>query len=550
MLTRLEISNYALIHQAAVDFPGHLTVVTGETGAGKSIFLEALGLALGRRADSSVVAGSSKKCVVEAEFDISNLELQGFFHQNELEYCETVVLRRELGTDGRSRCLINDSAVSQAVMKQLAEQLVDIHSQHQTLLLNRTGFQLSVLDVFAGSESALAEYQLAFKKLQGLQDELTDLREREAQASKESDYFRFLFSELDDARLEHDSLRKLEEEATSLENAESIRNVLLKAGETLNADEGIVQTLAVVRQQIASIAKHGEKYAGLGERIQAAHIELKELTSDLLATGERLVVDDKRLNELNGRIDRLNRLMKKHGVTDEAALIRTKEELEAKLSGYESLEARISQAEQQQKKARADVMAGGARLSQLRGKAVPALEREVKKLLGSMGMEHAILKIECLSGTEPSPTGLDDVKFVFAANKGAAPSELHKVASGGELSRLMLALKSMLAQRKNLPCVIFDEIDTGVSGEIADKIGNILLHMGERMQVIAITHLPQLASKGKHHLFVYKKDGKNETVSYIRPLDASERITEVAKMLSRGKPSESAISNAKELLSQ
>jgi DNA repair protein RecN (Recombination protein N) len=435
-------------------------------------------------------------------------------------------------------------------MKQLAEQLVDIHSQHQTLMLNRPGFQLSVVDVFAGSESVLAEYQLAYKRLQHLQDELTDLREREAQAGKESDYFRFLFSELEEVRLEPDSLQKMESEATALEHAETIRNVLLQTSETLDADGGIVSSIAGVRQSIAAIAKFGEKYAGLGERMQSIYIELKELASDLHSAGERLVVDDKRLNELNEWIDRFNRLMKKHGVADEAALMRAKEELEEKLAGYESLETRISEAEKEQKLARANVMTIGERLSQLRTKAAPALEREVKKILGSMGMEHAILRVVCQSLTEPGPAGLDDIKFVFTANKGATPSELQKVASGGELSRLMLALKSILAQRKNLPCVIFDEIDTGVSGEIADKIGNILLHMGQRMQVIAITHLPQLASKGKHHLFVYKKDGKNETVSYIRPLDAVERITEVAKMLSRGKPSESAISNAKELLGQ
>lgn len=549
MLKRLYISNFALINEMDVTFPGRLSVITGETGAGKSIFLEALGLTLGKRADLSALQNKTKKCIIEAEFETRDLDLKSFFDENDLDFDNTVILRREISVDGKSRSFLNDAVVSLSALKFLSEKLIDIHSQHQTLLLNQTNFQMEVLDAFAGSLSIFKEYKGEYAKLGSLKSSLKLLQEQEAQARKELNYFEFLFNELEEADLKQGQLKAWEEESLMLEHAETIKSSLVTTAAILNGgDSNLLSSLNQVRQTLQSISKYGKNYEQFSERIQSAYVELKELTADIENSGSDVNFDPEKLEFVNSQLDKLNRLFKKHNVLDEVQLLRIKSEIEEKLLQFGSLEQAMDKTSKQIDTVTAACLKLAKQLTGLRLKAVPNIEKQVKEVLAGLSMENANFKIELNQINEMSSSGLDQVKFQFSANKGGVLNELHKVASGGELSRLMLSLKALLASKKQLPTIIFDEIDTGVSGDVADKIGNILLEMGKKMQVIAITHLPQMASKGDHHLFVYKKDDTDKTVSYIRQLNKEERITEIAKMLSTGNPTQSALVNAKELL--
>jgi DNA repair protein RecN (Recombination protein N) len=550
MLSRLYISNFALIQEMDVSFPGGLTVITGETGAGKSIFLEALGLALGKRADMAALKNKAKKCIIEAEFDVSELDLSSFFEENDLQAEKQIVLRREINADGKSRSFLNDSVINLQGLKVLSEKLIDIHSQHQTLLLNQGNFQLEILDAFAASSELYKTYKNEFAKHDKLCAQLTQVKAQEQQARKELDYFQFLFNELDEAAISKGQLAELEEESFTLQNAETIRTNLTRAASVINEGEvNILSQLSAVKQDIQAIAKYSTAYQTLSERIIAVNIELKDLSLELASVAEGITSDDKRLDEINSRLDRINRLLKKHNVKSEDELLLIKQDVEVKLLQFSSLESEIQKTEKEIAKVKSACVEIANKLSVMRRKATENLEKQVKEILSGLSMENAVFKIELNKLEELSGSGLDQIKFTFSANKGVAPSELNKVASGGELSRLMLTLKALLAEKKKLPTIIFDEIDTGVSGDVADKIGNILSLMGRKLQVITITHLAQMASKGKHHLFVYKKDNDDQTVSYIRELNREERITEIAKMLSTSTPSASALKNAKELLS-
>ena len=549
MLKRLYISNFALIQEMDVDFPGGLTVITGETGAGKSIFLEALGLALGKRAETAALSNKTKKCVVEAEFETKGLDLRSFFEEQELEYDPHLVLRREIGADGKSRSFLNDALVSLSVLKLLSERLIDIHSQHQTLLLNQANFQLELLDAFAGSQELYQQYKSDFTRLSKLRNELSQLQSREQQARKEADYLQFMFNELSENEIVPGQLSQLEEESLSLENAETIKSTLIKAASALNGgDDNLLTTLAGVKQALQSISKYSKNNAAFLERVNSAYLELKDLADEMDTEGEHLNFDNARLEEVNVKLDKLNRLLKKHGVKEESELLAVRNEIEEKLSAFGSLESDIEKCSKEIKALEKACVKTATQLTEKRKAAIPAIEKQVKDMLGSLSMDNAVFKIEMNQISELSLSGSDQVRFLFSANKGAVLNELQKVASGGELSRLMLSLKALLAGKKQLPTIIFDEIDTGVSGDVADKIGNILHEMGSGMQVITITHLPQMASKGQHHLFVYKNDHGDQTVSHIRALDAEERVTEIAKMLSTSKPTESALKNARELL--
>lgn len=549
MLKRLYISNFALIQEMDVEFPGELTVITGETGAGKSIFLEALGLALGNRADLAALKNKAKKCIIEAEFLVKDLDLSSFFEENGLEPDSTIILRREISADGKSRSFLNDSVAGLGVLKQLSEKLIDIHSQHQTLLLNQTNFQLELLDTFAGSTEIFRNYRITFVELVRLQTKLRELQDAETQARKELDYYNFLFKELDEADLKPGALKSLEDESAALEHAEEIRGALSRAATAVNGGEtNLLAGLAQVRHTLQGLSKFGVVYHQFFERVNSTYIELKELAAELEQAEERVNVNPARLEEVNAGLDKLNRLLKKHGVSSEDELVATRREIEEKLLKFGSLEHEIEKTQKQMRDLEKKSNDLAQKLSTLRGKAVEGIEKQVKSALSDLSMENAQFKIEITGLPAPGPNGADQVRFMFSANKGMPLSELQRVASGGELSRLMLSLKALLASRKKLPTIIFDEIDTGVSGDVADKIGNILLKMGATMQVITITHLPQIASKGHHHLFVFKNENEDQTISHIRVLNDEERITEVAKMLSTGKPSASALVNARELL--
>ena len=550
MLKRLHISNFALINEMEVSFPGNLTVITGETGAGKSIFLEALSLALGKRADLSALNLKTKKCIIEAEFSAENLDLNYFFLEHDLDFEPNLILRREINADGKSRSFLNDSPVSLSVLKLLSEKLIDIHSQHQTLLLNQSNFQLELLDTFAESLKIFKEYKIEFSSFTKSKIELQSLQEQEKLAKKELDYFQFLYSELEETEIKAGILSGLEEESSKLENSEIIKSNLLAASNAISGNEiNILIDLGKTKQSLQSLSKYSKNYSLLSDRIQSLYIELKELSADIEDAANEIVFDSDKLSQVNIKMDKLNRLLKKHQVNTEEDLLKIKSDIENKLNQFNSIENTIISKQKLIQVSQNNCLKLSEELTKLRTKAIHGIEQTIKKTLAELSMENAIFKIELSQKSDLGINGLDELKFLFTANKGAELNELHKVASGGELSRLMLSLKALLASKKQLPTIIFDEIDTGVSGDVADKIGEILLSMGNNMQVIAITHLPQMASKGNHHLFVYKKDDEDKTVSYIKQLNKAERINEIAKMLSKSNPTVSAIKNATELLS-
>lgn len=550
MLKRLHISNYALIEELDVSFPGGLTVITGETGAGKSIFLEALGLALGNRADASSLQDKTKKCVVEAVFDISKYRLKSFFKEHDLDYEVNLILRREISAEGKSRSFINDTPANLSLIKELSESLIDVHSQHQNLFLNQAKFQLQLVDSFAGSSDDFDNYQANFNLLSKKKKELEALYETEKQAKKDLDYFKFLFEELNEIDLNTTDFATLEEESKTLENAELIQGALNKLiFLTDSGEQGLLQNLTQIKQQLSAITKYNSAYSLLLERINGVLVEIKDLNSEFESEAEKLVFNANKLNEINEKLDKFNRLLKKHSVKNTDELIHVKNEIEGKLEQFSSLEDEIKKTQNDLNLLSKTCYKEAQQISTKRINAIPNIEEQINKLLSALAMPNARFKIELNKQNEIGTSGIDKISFLFSANKGGEFKELQKVASGGETSRLMLSIKSVLAQKRSLPSIIFDEIDTGISGDVADKMGQIFLQMAKNMQVISITHLPQIASKGTHHLFVYKNDSKNKTTSYIKALEGEERIVEIAKMLSTGKPTESAIKNAQDLLS-
>lgn len=549
MLQHLRIQNFALIEETEVHLNNGLTVITGETGAGKSILLGALGLTLGNRADVSSLHDKTKKCIIEAQFNIKEYSLKSFFESNELDFEEVTTIRREITPEGKSRAFINDTPTTLSVLKELGEQLIDIHSQHETLLLKETNFQFELVDAFAQTTNLFSDYKKQFNALQKLRKQLEELTAQETQAKKELDYFQFQFNELEEANVKVGEQQQLEEESETLENAEFIKGSLVKSSLAINGgDENIVSALALVKQQLQSVSKFGKQFNELFERINSVSIELKELSKDIDACEEDVVYDNSRLEEVNAQLDKLNRLLKKHGVNSEEELLVIKTDIEAKLQQFSSLEVAIEKTQKEILASEKQCKSLAKNLSDKRQKSTAGIEQNIKTMLTSLSMANAQFKIELKPLEALSVNGQDAISFLFTANKGAEFKELHKTASGGELSRLMLCLKALLAERTALPTIIFDEIDTGVSGDVADKIGNILFAMGKTMQVITITHLPQMASKGGNHLFVYKSDSKDKTTSSIKALNKEERIAEIAKMLSTGTPTETALKNAKELL--
>ena len=549
MLQHLRIQNFALIEETEVHLNKGLTVITGETGAGKSILLGALGLTLGNRADVSSLHNRVKKCIIEAQFNIKEYNLKSFFENHELDFEELTTIRREITPEGKSRAFVNDTPTTIGVLKELGDQLIDIHSQHETLLLKETNFQFELIDAFAQTSTLFADYKKQFVASQKLKKQLEELCAQEIQAKKELDYFQFQFTELDEANIKVGEQKQYEEESETLENAEFIKGNLVKSSiAILGGDENIISALALVKQQLQNVSKFGKQFNELYERINSVTIELKELSKDIDCCEEDVVYDNARLEEVNAQLDKLNRLLKKHGVNTEEDLLIIKDDIENKLQQFSSLELSIEKTQKEIAILEKQCNSLAKELSDKRKKSTVGIEQNIKTMLTSLSMANAQFKIELKQLDNLTVNGLDAISFLFTANKGAEFKELHKTASGGELSRLMLCLKALLAERTALPTIIFDEIDTGVSGDVADKIGNILLAMGKTMQVITITHLPQMASKGSNHLFVYKSDTKDKTTSSIKALTKDERVAEIAKMLSTGIPTETALKNAKELL--
>jgi len=549
MLKHLSIQNYALIDKLEVDFSDGLTIITGETGAGKSILLGALGLIAGSRADTQSLQDKTKKCIVEASFNIKEYALKDFFWANELDYEITTNIRREITPEGKSRAFINDTPVTLTQLKALAERLIDIHSQHQTLTLNGSEFQLSVVDAYANHADSLAEYSISFKQFKALEKALNELLTKESQAKKDLDYFQFQFNELEEAGLKPDEQAGIEQELEALNNAEDIKSNLSKAATGLNGGEqNLLASLNEIKSLLASQAKFKPEINELSTRLNSSYIELKDISNELESLEQDIVYDPKRIDKLTIQLDAIYRLQQKHQVKSVEELIVIKDDLSNKLLEFSSLETEIEKTKKELTSVQKSLTALAKKIAANRKKEIPKIEKEIASLLSALSMPNAQLKIEHMETETLTANGADKVNFLFSANKGSDFKELNKVASGGELSRLMLSIKSLIAQLTALPTIIFDEIDTGVSGDVADKVGSIMNLMAKAMQVITITHLPQIASKGESHLFVYKEDKNDKTYSNIKKLTVNERVQEIAKMLSTGTPTAAAISNAKELL--
>ncbi len=549
MLQHLSVQNYALIDQLEIDFSAGLTIITGETGAGKSILLGALGLVAGNRADAQSLQDKTKKCVIEAVFNIKEYALTAFFDAQELDYEVTTTIRREINPEGKSRAFINDTPVTLSQLKELTERLIDIHSQHQTLTLNGNEFQLSVVDAYANHADLLKQYGSDFKQFKLIEKKLNELIEQEMQAKKDLDYFQFQFNELEEADLQKGKQTDWEQELAALNNAEEIKLNLSKASFGLSGGEqNLLTSLNEIKTVLAPFAKFKTELNDLSTRVNSVYIELKDISNELESIEQDIVYDPKRIEEISTRLDVIYRLQQKHQVKTIEELITIREEINARLLDFGSLESEIEKVKKELQTFQDALSAASKKISANRKKVIPKIEKDLASLLASLSMPNAQLKIEHTDIPSFTTNGMDKVSFLFSANKGSDFKELNKVASGGELSRLMLSIKSSLAQLTALPTIIFDEIDTGVSGDVADKIGIIMNQMSANMQVIAITHLPQIASKGGSHLFVYKEDKNNKTYSSIKRLTKEERIQEVAKMLSTGNPTTAAINNAKELL--
>ena len=552
MLTSLNVKNYALIDELHLQFGNKLNIITGETGAGKSILLGALGLLLGQRADSSALLDKTSKCVVEGEFDSKNQFIDEFFSSNELDSESKIIIRREISKEGKSRAFINDTPVSISQLKELGSLLVDIHSQHETLLLNKSGFQLSVVDSFANTNIDLTEYQLQFLAYKKLLAQITELKAEEDKSKSEQDYITFQFNELSEAGLEtSESREQLETELKSLSHAEEICSGLSKLDDAIsNSENNLLGSVSSAMQIVQSLSKYNSKLESVSERLKSIQIELKDIAQESANISEEISLNPARLEFINDRLNVLNRLEQKHRLNSTEALIALKNELELKLDNINSLDEKIAELEKTKLNLLGKLLEKAEKISASRAKAIPGIETKVKKLLAELGMPNAILKIEqtILNEQEINLTGKDSIHFLFSANKGVAYSEISKVASGGELSRLMLCLKAIVAKLIDLPTVVFDEIDTGVSGETAYKIGKVMNDLSNSLQLLAITHLPQIASRGDVHFFVYKEVIGKRTFTKVSKLKSEERIVEVARMLSGDKPTAIAMQNAKELL--
>ncbi len=548
MLTSLLIKNYALIKHLEIQPQSGLNIITGETGAGKSIMLGAMGLLMGNRADTKALFDENEKCVVEGNFNISKLNLKPFFEDFELDYEANCLIRREISPAGKSRAFVNDTPVTLEVLKALGVYLMDIHSQHDTLLLNTNSYQLALVDTFAGNQSLLDVYGLSYKEYKTAEKELQLLQTNADALKKEYDYNKFLLEEIVIAKLVGEEQAELEEELMILENAEEVKRKLGFAYEYLNnAEFSVLGLLKDTNVALGSISGISEKYAVLKERINSSLIELQDISNEIESEDSKVETDDEKVIFLRDRLNAIFRLQQKHAVKTVAELIEIRNELELKVNKVVNLEEELSVLQKSKEKLLLETAKHAQALSESRKKVIEPLVKKIQGLLAELGMPDARLQIG-IKEKSMSADGKDDLLFEFSANKGSTPKPLKDVASGGEFSRVMLSLKYVLAEKKSLPTIIFDEIDTGISGEVAIKVGKMLTEMSSKLQVIAITHLHQIAGKGQTHFYVYKDNSDTKTVSLMRKLDAEERIIEVAKMIGGQNPSESAIRSAIEML--
>ncbi|MBN2215105.1 MAG: DNA repair protein RecN [Bacteroidales bacterium] len=549
MLKSLYIDNYALIDNLFIDFHKGLSIITGETGAGKSILLGALSLILGRRADTSVLNDRSKKCIVEAIFNIDEYDLQHFFEKNDIDYDESTVLRREIGSNGKSRAFINDTPVTLDTINELTRKLIDIHSQHENLSLNDSVFQLKVIDSYGNLHGILEDYRSAYLSYRDLLREYHVLKENYEKNKADLDYFQFQYNQLAEARLQAGEQEDLELEQEQLAHAEEIKTGLEEALTILSDDaSGLISRLKSLQNIISRLLKYLPQTGELSGRIESAYIDLKDIGSELDNLYHHTTLDPERLDFVNSRLDLIFTLQKKHGVQTVSELIEIQANLKKKTDDILNADFRLDELSSRLSKHEETMKKKSELLTAARKKMIPEIQRRVIQLLVDLGIPNAKFSIQHKPLEIPFVNGNDEIQFMFTANKNAPLQEVSRIASGGELSRFMLAIKSLISDSVGLPTIIFDEIDTGVAGEIAYKVGTIIKKMSEGMQVINITHLPQVASKGDYHYLVYKLDHESSTKTYMKLLSHEERHLEIAKMLSGKELTDAAMENARELL--
>lgn len=545
MLTSIHIENYVLIDSLDLEFPGGFSVITGQTGAGKSILLGAIGLALGGRADLKAISQGADRCVIEIEFDLSGLDLSGFFEQNDIDPSDRCLLRRELHRSGRSRMFLNDSPVSAATLRSLSDRLIDVHSQHSNLLIADGAFQLGLIDSIAGNEDRLKAYKAKFRELEAARKELDALRQQAERSRSDQDYLSYQLSQLRAADIQEGESKELENELRMLENAAEIKDSLQAASALMDGDQGVCSLLKTAEDNIRSAARYinaGE----IAERMHSCSIELKDLAYEIAGLNADAEADPRRIDQAQTRLDALYALMQKHHAADSDQLLAMAAELEARLRSIEGSDELIAEKEQQLQKLEAETTALADSLSESRAAAIGGIEGEMTAMLSGLGLPNGRFKID-LKKDRLKSSGQDAADFLFSANLQTPLQSAGQTASGGEISRLMLCLKALRAKSSELPTLIFDEIDTGVSGEVASKMGTIMKQMSATTQIICITHLPQIACKGSSQYVVYKTDS-DKTTTGVRLLTPEERVGEIAKMLSGDKVSEAAIKNAQELL--
>ena len=550
MLRQLAIQNYAIIDAIDIKFPVGMNVVTGETGAGKSIIMGALGLILGDRADSLALVNKEKKCIVEGIFETKNTSaVKKFLKENELDNEDELVIRREIAVNGKSRAFVNDTPVNLDQLRELSNLLVDLHQQFDALQLGENDFQREVIDALAGNHDLLNEYKKIYHQWKNLRYELNELKERKLQFDKEADYNRFQFSELEEASFKENELEDTDAELKMLNNSEEIKNALSKVYFELKESESpIVQQIKTLSNQLQPYSSFHQQLPELVQRLQSAQLEIQDIAGDLDSLTNHISYSSEKIEQLNERLTLGYKLLKKHGVKTTAELLSIQKQFEEKLQAFLNIDEEISRREKIVVETGHALSLQAKKISDARHKQTKPLEEKVNKLLSQVGMPNAKVKVEIKDESELNAFGVNNIEFLFDANKSKQFLPVRKVASGGELSRLMLCIKSLVAQKLDMPTLIFDEIDTGISGEAAKQVGVIMKELSNNRQVICITHQPQIAGKANAHFFVYKEIVKDQVKTNIRSLNKDERITAIAKMLSGEKPTAAAMENAREMV--
>ncbi|MBC6410245.1 MAG: DNA repair protein RecN [Ekhidna sp.] len=548
MIKSLSIKNYALIRELEMSPDSHLNIITGETGAGKSIMLGAVGLLLGSRSESKVLLNDNEKCVVEGTFDISDYKLQPTFENEDIEFDNECVIRREISLAGKSRAFINDTPTTLPVLKRIGENLMDVHSQHESLQLGNNAYQLEVLDAFASHHSLLNSFEKAFHDYDRARKRLEQLEKKAAESTEDAEYKQFLLNELLEAGLDEINKEELKSELKVTENAEDIRQKLAQSIDMLDESEiAILQRLSEVKLLLSSLANYSTDLSQVSERIESASIELRDLTNEIQQIQENVDYDPERAQEIKEQIDLIHRLEKKHHVLTVEELIEIRNKLDEELRTSMNLEDEVRKAKNEFSILEGEMNSAGEKLSESRRLSALNFADEIEKIVRRIGIENGTIEI-LLRPATPNKTGLDTVEILFSANKGVKAQELKEVASGGEFSRLIFAIKYLIADKTALPTIIFDEVETGVSGEVAIQMINMMKEMAKNHQIISISHLPQFAAGGDAHFFVYKDHSSERSVSKMKKLNTEERITEIAKMIGGEHPGNSAVESARELL--